>query len=63
MSEHHTNAEEMARAHGIDGKSFRRRLRKNLADCHTKGTWRVDIGSEKHRRMERELAAMENGNA
>ena len=58
MSEQYTDAEEMARARGIQGKSFRARLRKNLKAHHSKGSWRVPIGSEKDRLMERELAAM-----
>lgn len=48
--EQYTDAEEMARAHGLEnGKTFRSRLRRNLTAEHTPGSWRVVIGSAKHR--------------
>ncbi len=57
--EQYTDAEEMARAHGLEtGKSFRSRLRRNLEADHTRGSWRVVVGSPKHRRMQRELDEM-----
>lgn len=54
-----TNAAEMARARHVDGKRFRARLRRHLREHHTFGSWRVMVGSDKHRLMERELNDME----
>ena len=59
MKETYTNAAEMARARHIDGKRFRARLRRHLPAHHTFGSWRVMVGSEKHRLMERELNELE----
>ncbi len=61
VSEQHTTAEEMARASagGVSGKAFRARLRRELRDDHTFGSWKVLIGSEKYLRMEGVLKAME----
>lgn len=50
-----TNAAEMARNRGVDGKKFRSRLRRKLSREHTFGTWEVEIGSDKHQLMQREL--------
>ena len=59
MVERFTNAEEMARNAGLpDGKSLRSRLRISLPQHHERGSWRVLVGSEKHRAMERELAEL-----
>ena len=59
MSEHYTNAEEMARQAGLtDGKAFRGRLRKRRPDLHVRGSWKVVVGSQKHLEMKRELALM-----
>ena len=58
VAEQHTTAEEMARKAGVMGKSFRARLRRNLAKDHTHGSWRVLIGSSKHIRMQNELESM-----
>ena len=63
MKEHFIDAAKMARARGINDKSFRAKLRNHLSAQHTKGSWEVVIGSEKHRLMERELAAMESARA
>ena len=53
-----TNAAEMARNFGVNAKSYRARLRRNLAGQHTFGTWTVEVGSDKHRLMQRELDDM-----
>jgi hypothetical protein len=53
-----TTAAEMARNRGMNGKSYRARLRRNLAGQHTFGTWAVEVGSDKHRLMQRELEDM-----
>ena len=59
VKEQLTDAAKMARARGVDPKRYRARLRDRLSTCHTSGSWEVEIGSKKHRLMERELAAME----
>lgn len=61
MEEQLTDAAKMARARGVDPKRYRARLRDRLSAYHTPGSWKVEIGSKKHRLMERELAAMEGG--
>lgn len=63
MSRQSVNAAEMARAHGINEKSFRARLRRNIPEHHEPGDWTTYEGDEKHRLMEREAAAMENTRA
>lgn len=61
--EQETNAAEMAREAGVDDKRFRARLRTALAAHHEFGSWRVIIGSDKHRLMTAELAAMQREDA
>lgn len=53
-----TNAAEMARARGVNGKTFRARLRRNLPREHIFGSWDVEIGSSKHQLMASELDHM-----
>ncbi len=56
-----TSAARMARARGVNEKTYRARLCRNLAHHpdRTRGTWRVEIGSDLHRLMTQELAQME----
>ena len=56
--ERYTNAAEMARAAKVDDKKFRARLRRDLEQDHVRGSWRVLIGSDKHKRMQRVLDQM-----
>jgi hypothetical protein len=59
MTERFTTAAEMARNAGlVDGKSLRARLRRHLPQFHDFGSWRVLIGTDKHRAMECELAEL-----
>ncbi|WP_421699036.1 hypothetical protein [Ancylobacter sp.] len=52
MKSTYTNAAEMARDRGIDGKRFRARLRRDLHEHHIFGSWRVVVGSDKHLLMD-----------
>jgi len=58
MTEAFTDAAQMAREAGISGRTLRHRLRQNLVAWHTRGSWRVVIGSEKHQAMVHELEAL-----
>lgn len=53
-----TNAEEMARRVGKNGKSFRGKLRQEKFPWYRPGDWTVIIGNAEHRQMEAGLKEM-----
>jgi hypothetical protein len=61
MRENLTNAAMIARNHDLIEKSFRARLRRNLPEHHTHGSWECEIGSDKELAMRREAKAMQDG--
>jgi hypothetical protein len=51
-----TNAEEMAKAAGVDAKTFRQALRDAKLSWHDHyDRWTVEVGSKEHAEMERVL--------
>ncbi|MFD1984032.1 hypothetical protein ACFSOZ_15355 [Mesorhizobium newzealandense] len=58
MRDNSTNAAIVARDHDLEEKSFRARLRRNLPEHHTHGSWKCEIGSDKALAMRREAKAM-----
>lgn len=56
-----TNAEEMAKAAGVDAKTFRQALRDAKLSWHNHyDRWTVEVGSDKHADMERILREISN---